>query len=489
MSRVTNLNNIILGVTSSLNRRDAHALQCMGVGAHVSALVVALLCVRSTIAQSRQVPAPPQEHPVAIVGAMIHPVSSAPIVDGYIVVDKGKITAVGAGAPASLPADAQTIDGAGLHVYPGLILPSTYLGLSEIGDIEQTNDHTELGRVKPEVRAAVAVNPDSDLIPVARANGILTAVVMPRGGLISGRASTMRLDGWTWESMTIDDAAGLVVNWPRTEGGGGFGRRFQQQQSDEEVRNAAAEDISEIDRVLDDAQAYIKAKDSDDSVTTDLRYEALRPILARETPVFVNAASTGQIEAAVAWTVRRNLDLVIVGGTQADRCAALLKKHDVPVIITGTHRMPQRRYEAYDAAFTLPARLHEAGVRFCLTTGGEAAHDRHLNHMAATAAAYGLPKDEALKMVTLSAAQIIGQGETLGSLEVGKSATLIVTTGDPMEIVNDTLVAFIDGRRIDLGSRHKALYAKYQQKYRQMGILPGEDARAGDDEAEALGTR
>jgi len=437
-------------------------------------------------AQSRQVPAPPQARPIAIVGATVHPVSGETIPNGYVVFENGRITAVGQGTPSSMPNNVVAIQGQGLHVYPGLINASTYIGLTEIGDIDQTNDHTELGRIKPEVRAAPAVNPDSDLIPVARANGILTALVMPRGGLITGRASTIRLDGWTWEAMAIDPETGLCISWPRVDGGGGgFGGGRGRFAGADDSSNANA-DIDAIDKFFDDAQTYINAKDNDHtaSVTTDLRFEAMRPILNGQKPVFVNASSPGQIDSAIAWSVRRGVKIVIVGGAQADRCAALLTKHDIPVIITGTHRMAQRRYEPYDSGYTLPARLYEAGVRFCLSAGGEAAHDRNLNHQAASAAAYGLPRDEALKMITLSAAQIIGQGDSLGSLEAGKSATLIVTSGDPLEITTDTLIAFIDGRRIDLGSRQKALYAKYQEKYRQLDLLDGQGENAA-----AMGAR
>jgi imidazolonepropionase-like amidohydrolase len=454
----------------------------------VGAFAFGLVDVSTLHAQSRQVPAPPQDHPIAIVGATIHPVSSESIADGYIVFDAGKITAVGQGTPASLPPNVTKLDGVGLHVYPGLINASTYVGLIEIGDVDQTNDSTELGRIKPEVRAAVAVNPDSDLIPVARANGILTSVIMPRGGLIPGRASIMRLDGWTWEAMAIDPEAGLCISWPRVDGGGGggFGGGRGRFGGGEDSGNANA-DILAIDKYFDDAQTYFKARENDTTarVTTDLRYEAMRPFVAGEKPLFISATSPGQIDSAITWSARRGVKIVIVGGTQADRCAALLKKYDVPVIITGTHRMAQRRYEAYDSGYTLPERLRQAGVRFCLSAGGEAAHDRNLNHQAATAAAYGLPKDEALKMVTLSAAQIIDQGDALGSLEVGKNATLIVTSGDPLEITSDTLIAFIDGRRIDLGTRQKSLFAKYQEKYRQLGILNGN----GPTEAAAMGAR
>jgi imidazolonepropionase-like amidohydrolase len=297
-------------------------------------------------------------------------------------------------------------------------------------------------------------------------------LVFPRGGLISGRCSAMRMDGWTWEDMTIDADAGLVVNWPRTEPI----NAWWMEQSEEQQRRSIREDLDAVEQFFDDAAAYVKARDADPTLTTDLRYEGMRAVLAKEKPVFVSAALAGQIESAVGWAVRRGLNIVIVGGDQADRVSHLLKKHDIPVIIGGIHRMPSRAQDDFDQAYALPAKLHEAGVRFCIATGGEAAHERHLNHNAGTAAAYGLPKDEALKSLTLNAADIIGLGSTLGSLDNGKAATLIVTTGDPLEITTDTLMAYIDGRRIDLASRHTMLYHKYQEKYRQLGLLPPEQA-------------
>lgn len=435
----------------------------------LSKSLLCALCVsavNSVFAQSRQIPAPPQNHPVVIHSATIHPVSSAPIDNGYIVFEKGVITAVGQGAPATLPDGAIKVNGEGLHVYPGLIAANSYIGLTEIGDISQTQDYAELGRVKPEVHAAVAINPDSDHIPVARANGILTAMVFPRGGIVSGRASAVRLDGWTWEQMAIDPAAGLVVNWPRTEPV----TAWWMEQSEEAQRKEIKDDLEAVEKVFDEAIEYIKAKDGDPKLTTDLRYEAMRAALKGEKPIFVSAAMSGQIESAVAWANRRGLKIVIVGGAQADKVTSLLKKHDVPVIVSNIHRMPNRRHDTYDQPFALPAKLHEAGVRFCIATGGEPSNERNLNHQAATAAAYGLPKEKALQSVTQDAASILGLGDKLGTLDVGKQATVIVTTGDPLEITTDTLVAYIDGRRIDLGSRHKSLYEKYQEKYRQLGI-------------------
>jgi imidazolonepropionase-like amidohydrolase len=434
---------------------------------HEVLAAAALLVIAGAVCgQSRQVPAPAQDRPVVVHSATIHPVGAEAIDNGYVVFEEGRITRVGRGRPPRVP-DARRHDASGLHVYPGLIAASTTLGLTEVGSVDVTNDHTEYGQVKPEVRAAVAINPDSELIPVARANGILTAHLMPRGGLVSGRSSFVCLDGWTWEGMTVEPACGLIVSWPRTEPINAWWMEKSEQEQRKEIR----EGLQQVEDLFDEAAVYIAARASDPALPTDLRFEAMRETLAGRKPVFVQASSMGQIESAVAWAVRRNLRIVIVGGHESDRVIPLLQRHDVPVIIGGVHRLPGRRHAAYDEPFTLPGRLHEAGVRFCIASGTGAAHERNLNHVAATAAAYGLPRDAALRAVTLSAAEILGVDDRVGSLQEGRSATLIVTNGDPLEITTDTLVAFIDGRRIDLGNRQKSLYEKYREKYVQLGLI------------------
>ena len=450
----------------------AHQLQTRSVRAAACgvALSITSLITTGAHAQSRQIPAPPQETPILIHGGTVHTVSGDTFENGHVLFADGKITSAGDAAPQRLPDGTRTVDAAGLHVYPGLIASNTEIGLTETAAVDVTNDQTELGRLKPEVRAVVAINPDSDLIPVTRANGILLGCVFPRGGLVAGRCSTIRFDGWTWEEMAIDPEAGLVINWPRTEPVSAWWMK----ESEEDQRRNIADDLENVERFFDEAEAYVKARENNTTLDTDLRFEAMREALTGSKPMFVNAASSGQIESAVAWAARRGYKIVIVGGHEADQVTSLLKEHDVPVIITGLHRTPGRRHYSPSQPFELPAKLHEAGVRFCIASGEEAAHERNLNHHAATAAAHGLPREEAIKTVTIRAAEILGIDDAYGSLEPGKSATLIITTGDPLEIATDTLIAFIDGREIDLGSRHKALYEKYREKYRQMGLLEEE---------------
>ena len=237
------------------------------------------------------------------------------------------------------------------------------------------------------------------------------------------------------------------------------------------------EQVARIDSVFDDAVAYFASVGADANIADDLRYDGMRAVLDGGKPVFIRAGQREQIESAVLWSVGRGLRPVIVGGADAEECAELLKRHDVGVIITGTLSEPSRRDEAYDAPFTLPARLEAAGVKWCMAGPGgsfETPHERNLPYHAAMAVAYGLDHDRAIEAITLSAAELLGVSDRVGSLEVGKNATLIVTDGDPLEITTNVELAFIEGRAIDLGNKQTALAEKYREKYRQLGLIEGD---------------
>jgi imidazolonepropionase-like amidohydrolase len=408
-----------------------------------------------------EVPGPPQKGPVALVNATIHPVSGPVIEKGTIVFAGGKITAIG--VDAAIPEDAEKIDLAGKHVYPALFDALSDLGLVEIGSVRATDDYRESGQVNPNVRAVVAVNPDSELIPVARSNGVLLALTAPSGSLMPGRSAVIQLDGWTWEDMALLPDAALHIEWPRPPRPP---RRGASEEADSGPRpNQAAERLRTI---LSDARAYATARAGDANFPRDARWESLKDVLAGKLPVVVHADDVRQITAAVSFCQEEKLKLIVAGGYDALACASLLKKHDIPIIIGGVYRLPRRRGDDYDAPFTLPARLKEAGIRYCISSQDRhgASSMRNLPYHAATAVAYGLDADEALKAITLYPAQILGLADRVGSLEVGKHATLFVASGDPLDTPTQVEAAWIGGRKVELNDRHKRLYRKYEEKYK-----------------------
>ena len=411
-----------------------------------------------------EIPGAPQKTPIVLSNATIHPVSGPAIEKGSLLVDGGKIKALG--KDVSPPAGAEVIDLAGKHVYPGLFDPLTDLGLVEINSIRATIDGTEVGQLNPNARTIVAVNPDSEIIPVTRSNGILLALAAPYGGLMSGRSAVIQLDGWTWEDMALKPDAALHIQWPQVAGGGGRRGRGGEESAPAGVSQA----VETLQRALADARAYGAARKADPNFPHDARWESLQDVLSGKLPVVIHADELRQITSAVAFAQREKLKLVIAGGYDAPQCSALLKKYDVPVIVGGIYRLPRRRSDSYDASYAVPADLHKAGVRFCISARGRfgASHVRNVPYHAATAIGFGLPADEALKAITLYPAQILGVADRVGSLEVGKDATLFVSDGDPLDTPTQISAAWIAGRKVDLDDRHKRLYEKYQEKYKQL---------------------
>jgi imidazolonepropionase-like amidohydrolase len=428
----------------------------------------ACVSASATLGQDLGIKAPPQERPVMITGATVHTVSGPSIERGYVLFEKGRITAVGGGTPPRAGPETVRIDAAGKHVYPGLIGAVTQLGLTEIQALRQPNDFREVGSVTPEVRAIAAVNPDSTLLPVTRSNGVLVAGVFPSGGLVAGRAAAIQLEGWTWEEMAVREHIGVVVEYPMVRP---VTEWWSTRPAEEQMRDArrAIERLSEVFRT---ARAYALARAGDPGTPVDLRWEALAPVLRGELPVFITANDVDQISSAVAWALEMEVRPVIVGGRDAHLVTDLLKTHDVPVIVRGTHNLPRRSDSDYDEAYTLPVKLESAGVRWCLAFSDDTAHERNLPYNAATAVAHGLPRDAAIRSITLAPARILGIDDAVGSIEVGKHATLIVTGGDPLETATNVEMAFIQGRRIDLSNKQTVLAEKYRERYRQTGDLP-----------------
>lgn len=432
-------------------------------------LAILLVAVTARVALgSPEIPGAAQEGPIALVDGTIHPVSGPPLKRGTLVFDEGRITAIG--RKVEVPAGAKRIDLRARHVYPGLINAHSNLGLVEIGAVRATRDYSETGRINPNVRAEVAVNPDSELIPVTRSGGVLLSLTAPSGGLISGTSAVVQLDGWTWEQMTLKAPVAMHVQWPRMSPAADWKEGESKKKEDQKKQRDEA--LALLEQSFADARAYRKARAAAEGRTGahpfDIRWEAMIPVLEGKVPLVVTADEVQQIQAAVAFAEREKVGLIIYGGYDAPHCAALLKKHGVPVIVSTTHRLPRRRSDPYDAAYTLPERLRALGIEFSIAAGSTS-NARNLPYEAAMAAGYGLAPEEALKAITLYPARILGVDDRVGSLEVGKDATLIITDGDPLETPTHVEAAFIQGRRVDLDNRHKRLWRKYQEKYRRLG--------------------
>ncbi len=415
-----------------------------------------------------EVPGAPQSKPIVLTGGTIHTVSGPTIPRGEILFDKGKIIAIG--TSVEKPEGTETISVEGQHVYPGMFESHSSMGLTEISAVRATNDFEESGTINPNVKALVSVYPDNVIIPVTRANGVLFALTAPAGGLISGKSAVLQLDGWTYEDMALQPETALHINWPSQT----ISPRRRIRMTEEEISKAEkeqAEQLYKIRELFDQSRAYRDARSAKDSRQKyDARLEAMIDVVDGKLPMIIRADRAEDIQSAVSFGAEQQLKIIILGGYDAERCADLLKKHEVPVIISAVYRLPQRRDESYDAAYTLPQRLHNSGVKYCIsgTDRSETWNARILPYHAATAVGFGLPADEAIKSITLYPAQILGVDDRIGSLDVGKDASLIITDGDPLETTTTTLAAYIQGKQVDLSNRHLSLYKKYEQKYEQL---------------------
>ncbi|MBV8035786.1 amidohydrolase family protein [Roseateles sp.] len=436
------------------------------------ALITALLAAALAAQATPNTPPPPQREPLLLRNATLHPVSGPAIAHGSLLIDAGKILAIG-GAELAAPAGARTIDLGGLHVYPGMIAADTNLGLAEIRSVNASTDSAEAGALNPNARALVAFNADSELLPVTRGGGVLAALSVPepgRMGLISGTSALLQLEGWNWQDMALVPEVGLHISVPRLRLNGAL-FPGQPEARLAEIRRSTEARLKLLDDAFESAKAYALARAADPATPIDTRWEAMRPVLpaapgaAPARPVVMHADDLAQIRFALDFAARHGLKLIISGGADAWRVADTLRERDVPVIINGLLRLPMRRDDPPDALFALPARLAAAGVRYCIAEGGrDSTNARNLPFEAAHARAFGLSDDDALKAVTLYPAQILGIADRLGSIEVGKLANLFVSDGDPLEPATRIERVFIQGREVELSDRQTALRDKYMRR-------------------------
>lgn len=406
-------------------------------------------------------PAPAQTKPIIITDATIHVGNGQVINNGYIAFNKGKITAIGEGTPANTNG-ADIIDGTGKQIYPGFICPITTLGLVEIEEgARGTVDDEETGEINPNVRSIIAYNTDSKVIPTVRSNGILLAQPTPSGGLISGQSSVVQLDAWNWEDAAYKTDIGLHINWPVILPGSRRRMRAMPGVTQESPEERQQKVLDAIYNLFTEAKAYAEAKPA----VINLRFEAMKGLFNGSKKLFVNANGAKEIIQAVNFAKKLSIQEVIVGGKESYLVTDLLKNNNVPVIITETQSLPYRDDDDVYLPYKLPKILQDAGVTYGLTGVGFW-RQRNLPFEAGEACGYGLTKEQAVSMITLNNAKILGIDKTTGTLEVGKDATLFISKGDALDMLTlDVQKAFIQGRDINLDNLHKQLYRKFAAKY------------------------
>ncbi|AGA29700.1 amidohydrolase family protein [Singulisphaera acidiphila] len=407
----------------------------------------------------------------ALVGASIHPISGPDIPNGTLVISEGKISAVG-DAETMVPSSAQTINLQGLDIWPGMVDAGTRLGVFEVNSLPETQDDADSAQFEPELRTSTALHPDSEIIPVSRANGILSAYVQPSGGLIAGQGCVIQLNGWVPREMVIADPVALHVTIPRHVPPEIEGPGVARREGPDPIKKRAEQIeliVEEFHRALDYDKVLSDSKEKQaEAPAPDLRLAALVPYAKGRKPVIFHAEHRTEILDALKIAGTLKLKAIISGGADAWKVADALKTAKVPVLIGGTLRTPGEPSDPYDAPYANPARLHEAGVSFAIrsnpTGAQQATASRNLPYEAAIAVAFGLPEAEALKAVTLAPAQILGVAEQVGSLETGKRADLIITAGHLLQPTTEVKAIFLDGKPIDPESRHTILYEKYRRR-------------------------
>jgi imidazolonepropionase-like amidohydrolase len=407
----------------------------------------------------------------AIQNAKIVTLAGAAIDRGTIVIERGKIKAVG--ASVAVPPGAEIINGEGLQVYPGLFDSVSQLGLTEIGSVSASNDETELGAYNPQVIAATAVNPVSEHLPIARANGLTHALAVPGLGTattLGGQASAINLSGWTVEEMLVKKSVAQVLNWPSLEEGRGgfdFATFSARRRPFSEVKADYEKKVHELEDWFERTRRYLQAREHEDASgrDRDLKLDALVPVVKGDLPLLVHADRERDIKNAIEFCEKQKVKMILASGADSYKIADLLAKKNIPVILGPVQELPATDDEPYDVRNTTPGVLQKAGVKFALATFNSS-DSRTLPYEIGNAVSYGLSWDDAIKAITVSPAQILGLADQLGTLEVGKTANLFITNGDPLEIRTQVKYLFINGQPTSLENRHHQLYEKWRGRPR-----------------------
>ncbi|MFC2124446.1 amidohydrolase family protein [Bacteroidota bacterium] len=408
------------------------------------------------------IPAKPQTSPVALMNGVAH-LGDGKVIDNSIVAfENGKLSIVVDARSAKVDLTGyEVVNIDGKHVYPGLILPNSAVGLVEIGAIKATLDYDEVGILNPNVRSLIAYNADSEIPPALRFNGVLLAQVVPSGGLISGSSSIMMMDGWNWEDAAYLMDDGIHVRWPEML----TTPRWRMGETEYKPDKNYEKHTKILDEFFSDAAAYSKKIAPADK---NLKLEAMRPVLDGKVNLYIHADGMKEIIDGVNLAQKYNVKkIVIVGAADAWYVRKLLKENNIPVLLTDVHRLPQRDDEDVDMPYKLPGLLTKEGILVGLTHESPS-NSRNLGFYAGTAATYSLGKEEALKLVTSNTAQILGIDNKTGMLVAGLDANLVVSDGDLLDMrSNNVTHAYIQGRKLNLESKHQWLYQKYKEKYEE----------------------
>jgi imidazolonepropionase-like amidohydrolase len=418
---------------------------------------IACLIAQTALSQATISPAPKQSEIIAITGATIHIGNGKVINNGTIVFSNGKITDVKEGNVA--PQGAKTIKADGKHIYPGFIAPVNALGLTEVESVRATRDSRETGSINPHVRSLIAFNTDSRIIPTVRSNGVLITQATPEGGLVSGTSSIMQLDAWNWEDAAYKKDIAIHFNWPSAAIRSG---RRSGGTTEEQQKERYQKQIAEIKSYFEQAKSYADAKEVK---VFNARFEAMKGLFTKEKKAFVNVDDQKDIILAVKFFEQFDIKPVLVGASEAIEVTTFLKEHQIPVIMSESHALPNNEDDDVYLPYKNAKILHDAGLLVAMSVNGYW-QQRNLPFMAGTTAAYGLTKEEALATITSNTAKILGIDNLTGTLEVGKDANILISEGDALDMLGNQInIAFIQGRMIDLNNVQKQLYKKYADKY------------------------
>lgn len=391
-----------------------------------------------------------QTVPTVIINATIHVGNGQVIENGTVVFSQGKIEYVGT-ENKILYKTATIIDAKGKHVYPGIICLNNYVGLSEIEAVRATHDFSENGHMNPNVRSQIAYNTDSKILPTLKVNGILFVQSVPQGGMISGTSSIMKTEGWNWEDATLKQDDAIHLNWP------------DYTRANDKQKEQIAERINEINAFFDDALQY----QTNTPTITNVRLEAMRGLFNQTKKLFLHVNTAKGIINSINFFKKNfpNIQLVLSEAIEANLCIDFIKENNIPVVLSNIHSLPSNANKDVDQPFKTAAQLQKAGILFAISHK-ESWQTRNLMFNAGTAVAYGLTKEEALQAITLNAAKIIGIDANYGSIEKGKSASIIISKGDILDMRTNVLTeAFINGEAVNLNNEQNALNSKYLKKY------------------------